>query len=104
MQLDAVMIDGIAKMIMKATTRKLHTSGGMRVIDMPGARCLKMVTTRFTAVASAESSVNVIIWAHTSTRLPGAKAGPESGVYANQPASGAARSDRPAYSNRPPVR
>ena len=79
-QLDAIITDGIAKMIMKATTRNAQTMSGMRVIDMPGARCLKIVTTRFTAVASADSSVKVIICAQTSTRLPGEKAGPDSGV------------------------
>ncbi len=52
----------------------------MRLSDIPGARCLKMVVMRLTATASDEISVKVIICAQTSTRLPGLNCGPESGT------------------------
>lgn len=82
--------EGIAKTTMKDVTSIDQTKTGMRLTAMPGARCLNTVTMVLTAMQSDESSVKVIICAQTSTRLPGENCGPESGVYANQPASGAA--------------
>ena len=76
----AVTTAGIAKMTMKAITSIAHTKMGIRLSDMPGARSLNTVTTISTATASADTSVNVIICAQTSTRLPGLNCGPESGV------------------------
>ena len=46
---------------------------------MPGARCLKTVTTISTATASAETSVKVIICAQMSARLPGEYSGSRQG-------------------------
>ena len=48
-----------------------HTNNGMRLSDMPGARCFSIVTAISTAPMSAAISVKVIIWAQTSIRLPG---------------------------------
>src|SRR5438105_830766 len=49
--------------------------------------CGRSVAKRSEATQSAEISVNVIICAQKSTRLPGENWGPESGGYANQPTS-----------------
>src|SRR5215218_7797043 len=95
---------GIAKMIMQAMTNADHTYSGTRSSDMPGARCLSTVAMMFTAETSAEISVNVTTCAQTSTRLPGEYSGPESGVYANQPASGPMFTKKDANRNTPPIR
>ncbi len=84
----ASMTAGMANTTMNACTSIAQTNSGIRDSAIPGARCLKMVAMTLTAPPSAASSVNVIICAHVSVRLPGEKAGPDSGVYANQPASG----------------
>src|SRR5688500_16181472 len=76
----------------------------MRLIDMPGARILRMVTIISTAATSAAISVNVTICAQTSTRLPGAYSGPDSGTYANHPVSGPVLEYIPANSSSPPNR
>ena len=47
----ATMIAGIAKMMQKEVTSIDQTNSGMRSSDMPGARCLKTVTTISTATA-----------------------------------------------------
>ena len=60
----------------------------MRASVMPGARVARMVATSSTATQSAATSVNVIICAQKSVRLPGEKSDAESGTYADQPASG----------------
>jgi uncharacterized protein YcnI len=52
----------------------------MRLMDIPGARCLMIVTTTCTATASAEISVKFTSSAQTSTRLPGENSGPASGT------------------------
>ena len=70
----------MAKITMNEVTIIAQTKIGMRLSDMPGARCLKMVVMRLTATASEEISVKVIIWAQTSTRLPGLNWGPERGT------------------------
>ena len=57
-----------------------QTKSGIRLRVIPGARILKMVTISSTAAASAAISVNVIDCAQTSTRLPGANSGPDSGT------------------------
>ena len=76
----------------------------MRLSDMPGARILNTVTMMSTATASAAISVNVTIWAQTSTRLPGENSGPESGTYANQPASGPVFKKNATYRHEPAER
>ena len=76
----ATMIAGIAMMIRNDVTSIDHTNSGMRSSDMPGARCLKTVTTISTATASADTSVKVIICAQISARLPAPYCGPESGT------------------------
>ena len=76
----AIMIAGIAMMTMNEVTSIDHTNSGMRSSDMPGARCLRTVTTISTETASAETSVKVIIWAQISARLPAAYCGPDSGT------------------------
>ena len=66
----ATMIAGIAKITMNDVTTIAHTNTGMRLSDIPGTRILNTVTMISTATAIAETSVNVIIWAQTSERLP----------------------------------
>src|SRR5437868_5180949 len=84
----AYMTDGIANMTMNDVISIDHAKSGMRFNVMPGARSLKIVVMRQIATTSAETSVNVMSCAQKSVRLPGEYSGPESGVYANQPASG----------------
>ena len=84
----AIATEGMANRIMNDTTRMDHTYSGMRLSDIPGARILRIVTIISIAATSAAISVNVTTCAHTSTRLPGAYSGPDSGTYANQPVSG----------------
>src|SRR4051794_32920129 len=84
----ATITAGMAKMMRKDVTSIDQTNTGMRSSVMPGARCLNVVTMISTATASADTSVKVIICAHTSARFPGEYSGPESGTYANQPMSG----------------
>ena len=74
------MIAGIAMMMRNEVTSMLQTNSGMRSSDMPGARCLKIVTAISTATASAETSVKVIICAQMSARLPAPNCGPDSGT------------------------
>ena len=74
------MTAGMANTVMNEVTRIAQTSSGMRLSDMPGARCLKIVTISWTAIPSAESSVKVTIWAQKSERLPGEYSGPASGT------------------------
>ena len=71
---------GIEKMIITATTSIAQAKRGIRASVIPGARVLRIVHTRTTAAASAETSVKVIICAQMSARLPGENCGPESGV------------------------
>ncbi len=79
-RLDASATDGMAKMIITATTSIAQAKSGIRARVMPGARVLRMVVTSTTAAESAETSVNVIICAQMSARLPGENCGPDSGV------------------------
>ena len=74
------MIAGIANTTMNDCTSIAHTNTGIRSSDMPGARNLSAVTRISTAAKSAASSVNVIICAQMSTRLPGEYPGPDSGT------------------------
>jgi hypothetical protein len=74
------MTAGMAKTTMNEVTSIAQTKIGMRLSDIPGARSLKMVAIRLTAMASDEISVKVIIWAQTSTRLPGLYSGPARGT------------------------
>ena len=67
-------------MTMNAVTSCAQTNSGMRLSDMPGARCLNTVTMISTAAISAEISVKVTIWAQKSARLPGENSGPASGT------------------------
>jgi hypothetical protein len=71
---------GMAKTTMNEVTSIAQTKSGMRLSDMPGARCFKTVVMMLTAAASDEISVKVIICAQTSTLLPGEYSGPESGA------------------------
>jgi hypothetical protein len=65
---------------MKAITSIAHTKSGIRLSDMPGARCLKIVTMICVAPMSPDISVNVTVCAQMSTRFPGENSGPESGT------------------------
>ncbi len=62
---------GIANTTMNAITSIDQTKRGSRLSAMPGQRSLKTVTMISTAATSAAISVNVIICAQMSTRLPG---------------------------------
>src|SRR5690242_10601190 len=81
-------IEGMAKMIISATTSIAQANSGIRDKVIPGALAFRIVQTSTTAAASADTSVKVIICAQMSARLPGENCGPDSGVYANQPMSG----------------
>src|SRR5215212_1654285 len=102
--LEASATDGMAKMIITATTSIAHANNGIRASVIPGARVLRMVATSTTAAASAETSVNVIICAQMSARLPGENCGPDKGVYANQPMSGAMFRANAPHNSMPPNR
>jgi hypothetical protein len=65
---------------MKLVTRIDQAKSGIRLSDMPGARCLRIVVISSTAPASAATSVKVISWAQTSVRFPGLYSGPASGT------------------------
>src|SRR5438105_3552306 len=100
----ATMTAGIAKSTIIDCTSMAQQYIGIRFRDMPGARILRMVAANSAATHIAEISVNVIICAQTSTRFPGENCGPESGGYANQPASGPVLVKSPQYRNNPPIR
>jgi hypothetical protein len=76
----ASMTPGMANTIMNEATRIAQINSGMRLSDMPGARCLKIVTISCTATPSAESSVKVTICAQKSAHLPGEYSGPAKGT------------------------
>ena len=78
--LEASATDGIAKMIITDVTSIAQANSGIRAKVIPGARILRMVQTRTTAAASADTSVKVIICAQMSARLPGENSGPDSGT------------------------
>jgi hypothetical protein len=61
-----VMSVGMAKTIMNPITRIDHTNTGMRLSDIPGARCLRMVTMSPTAPTSAATSSSTTTTTHTS--------------------------------------
>jgi hypothetical protein len=65
------MTAGIANTIITLWTNIAQTNSGMRSRLMPGARCLRMVTIKLTALASEDSSVKVTSCAQMSMRLPG---------------------------------
>src|SRR5579883_1574330 len=65
------MTAGMAKMIMNDVTTMTQTNSGIRLRDMPGARCLNTVATISTAPARLLISTRVTIWDQASTRLPG---------------------------------
>src|SRR5690348_12634664 len=94
----------MAKMIMKDWTSIDQQNIGMRLSDMPGARILRIVTMSSTDTHSAEISVKVIICAQTSTPLPDENCGPDSGGYANHPASGIMLKKAQPYNRSPPPR
>ena len=72
---------GIAKMIMNDVTSIAQTNSGMRLSVMPGRAQLEdRGDDARPPRSSAETSVNVIICAQKSTRLPGEYCGPESGT------------------------
>jgi hypothetical protein len=93
-----------AKITMNAVTTCAHTNTGMRLTVIPGARSLNVVTMMLMAAMSPAISVKVIIWAHVSMRLPGEYSGPESGTYANHPASGPMSTSCETQSRMPPQR
>ena len=74
------MTAGMANTVMNAVTSIAQTNSGMRLSDIPGARCFRIVTIIWTAIPSADSSVNVTICAQKSMRLPGEYSGPASGT------------------------
>ena len=50
--ISAAVTGGIANSVRNATTSIIHTNTGMRIIVMPGARMLRIVTRKLTAVAT----------------------------------------------------
>jgi hypothetical protein len=53
----------MANITMKAVTSWAQTNSGIRLSDIPGARCLNTVTMISIDVISAEISVKVTVWA-----------------------------------------
>src|SRR5689334_6649630 len=82
------MTDGMAKRIIHAVISWVQTKIGMRLSDIPGARCLKIVVTIATAAERLLTSISETICDHKSIRWPGENAGPASGRYENHPISG----------------
>jgi hypothetical protein len=79
-KLDASITAGMAMMIIKEVTSIDQRNNGMRDSVMPGARYFMIVATSSTATANADTSVNVIICAQKSVRLPGEKSEADSGT------------------------
>src|SRR3954464_7053131 len=96
--------DGIAKMIIHEVISCTQTNSGMRLSDMPTARCLKTVVMTATADERLLTSITETICDHKSIRWPGANVGPDSGRYENQPMSGAMLHKTPRYSAAPAMK
>jgi hypothetical protein len=72
----ATISGGMANTIMKAMTRIAQTKRGMRLSDIPGARCLRMVTIKLDGGHQrGETSMKVIIVAQKSMPIPGEYSG-----------------------------
>ena len=71
---DANVTAGTANSIMKAMPSSDHTKAGMRLSVMPGARYLKIVTTKLIAPTVVEMPTNMTPSAQKSTLAPGEKA------------------------------
>jgi hypothetical protein len=65
-------IGGKASAIRNCTTRVIHTNTGMRIIDMPGARILRIVTMKLTADITDETPRICRLKIQKSTLGPGA--------------------------------
>src|SRR5690606_32131600 len=90
--------------IMNAVTSTYQANSGMRWIDMPGARVRRIATISSIAPVTAAISEKVTPSSQKSGPSPGEYSLPLSGVYMNQPASGAAPNRKPEYRNNPPNR
>ena len=66
-----------------------HANRGMRLSDMPGARSFRIDTKISIAAVTADISTKVMPSSQTSALMPGVKGCEDSGVYMNQPLSGA---------------
>ncbi len=76
----------------------------MRSSDMPGARTLSTDTMISTAAQIADTSTNVTPISQKSALMPGVYVRPASGVYMNQPPSGASPASRENSRIAPPNR
>src|SRR5687768_16395032 len=79
---------GTANSTISAIERIDQAKMGMRLIVIPGARILKMVTMKLTAPTVVDSPVKITPRAQKSMFRPAEKASDVSGTYANQPPSG----------------
>jgi hypothetical protein len=95
---------GKATSIISAVTSRYQANNGIRAIPMPGARSFSTVTTISIAAQIAEISTKVTPSSQTSALIPGVYAFDASGVYMNQPPSGAAPKASAAISIVPPNR
>ena len=76
-------------MIRMEFIRTIHTKSGRRRMVIPGARRLMMVAMKFTPEATVPMPTTKSPTAQYDIPCRDEKSRPESGEYANQPASGA---------------
>src|SRR5690554_119530 len=98
------MSGGKANSIIAPTTSMYQAKIGMRPSDMPGARIFRILTMSSTAAQTAEISTKVTPSSQTSALMPGEWVPDDSGVYMNQPESGATPAASAASSMMPPKR
>ena len=81
-----------------------QTNSGIRFTDIPGARSLKIVTMKLIAPDVVEMPRKIKPNVQKSMLRPGEYWPPVSGVYANQPPSGARPARKLAYRKMPDSR
>ena len=69
--INAAVTDGMANSVKNATTSIIHTNTGSRIIVMPGARMLRIVTRKLTAVATEPMPSMISPTAQKSGPRPG---------------------------------
>src|SRR5690606_15813501 len=88
-RMEARISGGKPNSIMNATISRYHAMIGMRLKVMPGARTFSTDTMISIAAEIADISTNVMPSSQTSELMPGEYGFELSGVYMNQPLSGA---------------
>ena len=90
--------------IIITVTSMYQTNSGIRSSDMPAVRRLRIETAISTAAQIAEISTKVTPSSQTSALTPGVNGRLDSGVYMNQPLSGASPSASAPIRIEPPNR